>query len=122
MAASATDLIARLERERRRLTRWIQAWDLTGTAPRPTRQGRPIAPAITSRSQAAIALSRIDAALRRWFEGRFGTCCRCDQPLAPERLRADPAEPLCGRCQRASNPVRTGDSAGPACADHRRRR
>lgn len=105
MAANPIDLVARLERERRRLTRWIQAWDLTGTAPRPIWQGRHIAPAFTSRSQAAIALSRIDAALRRWFEGRFGTCCRCDQPVASERLRADPAEPLCGRCQSGSNPA-----------------
>lgn len=105
MAADPIDLVARLERERRRLSRWMQDWDLASSTLRPVPQVKAANLVITSRSQAAIELNRIDAALRRWFEGRFGQCCRCGQPVEGERLAADPAAPLCGGCQSASGAV-----------------
>jgi len=50
------------------------------------------------RANLQAEVSRIDAALQRAADGTFGSCCRCHQVLEPERLRADPAAPLCIDC------------------------
>lgn len=42
---------------------------------------------------------RILAALDRARVGEYGACCGCHDPIAPERLAADPAVPFCGDCQ-----------------------
>lgn len=41
---------------------------------------------------------RILAALRRMNEGSYGDCVRCEEPIAPRRLQADPAVSLCIDC------------------------
>lgn len=43
-------------------------------------------------------LLQIDAALRRIDAGEYGLCRECETPIAPARLRADPAAPLCLNC------------------------
>ena len=43
-------------------------------------------------------LKAIDAALDRIANGTFGTCTRCGQPIAKERLDAVPYAPLCQEC------------------------
>jgi DnaK suppressor protein len=45
------------------------------------------------------ALARIDA-------GTFGTCIRCGQPIAPDRLEALPWAARCIDCQRLAGHVR----------------
>jgi DnaK suppressor protein len=50
------------------------------------------------RAQALAHLADIDAAIARLAEGRYGTCERCGQPIAPERLDALPAARLCIAC------------------------
>ena len=42
---------------------------------------------------------RLEAARARLDEGTFGTCCRCGEPIARERLEADPGAPFCAACQ-----------------------
>ncbi len=41
-------------------------------------------------------LRKVEAALDR--PGTFGACCRCDEPMTPERLQADAATPFCQDC------------------------
>lgn len=54
-----------------------------------------------------IQLMRIDAAIKRHAEQRFGRCCKCGEPIAPARLDADPAAPLCIDCvSQAEHPFR----------------
>jgi DnaK suppressor protein len=43
-------------------------------------------------------LARIESALARIDRGTFGTCALCDEEIAPGRLQANPAIPLCIRC------------------------
>lgn len=43
-------------------------------------------------------LRKVEAALDRLGAGTFGTCCRCGEPMTPERLQADPAAPFCQDC------------------------
>ena len=43
-------------------------------------------------------LGRIEAALTRAVHGGFGSCCRCHEAIDADRLRADPAAPLCIDC------------------------
>lgn len=45
-------------------------------------------------------LAQVEAALGRVESGAFGTCTRCGQPIAPERLEAIPWAALCIDCQR----------------------
>ena len=40
-------------------------------------------------------LGEIDAALKRIDDGTYGTCARCGQQIAPERLEAYPWASLC---------------------------
>jgi DnaK suppressor protein len=43
-------------------------------------------------------LTRIDAALRRLNEGRYGTCASCGEPIEPQRLEAVPHTDRCIVC------------------------
>lgn len=45
-----------------------------------------------------VALARAHRALEKLREGEYGHCEACDEPIAPERLRFDPAATLCIRC------------------------
>jgi DnaK suppressor protein len=45
-------------------------------------------------------LAAIDEALRRIEEGSFGTCVRCGNPIAEERLEAMPYATKCIECKR----------------------
>ena len=45
-------------------------------------------------------LAAIDEALKRIEEGTFGTCARCGQPIAEERLEAMPHATKCIDCKR----------------------
>ena len=51
--------------------------------------------------RAALALRRIEAALRRCDEGDYGSCLDCDDPIDPRRLELDPAATLCIACAEA---------------------
>ena len=46
----------------------------------------------------AVQLREIDAALRRIDEGSYGDCARCEEPINPRRLDADPTARLCIDC------------------------
>ncbi|ETK36632.1 TraR/DksA family transcriptional regulator [Microbispora sp. ATCC PTA-5024] len=50
--------------------------------------------------QARSQLADLDLALERLGRGRYGTCERCGQPIALERLRARPAATTCVHCTR----------------------
>lgn len=50
------------------------------------------------RAHLGVELERIDAALLRAAQGRYGLCCRCGQPIPVERLQADPSVPFCIDC------------------------
>lgn len=50
------------------------------------------------RTNLQTELGRIDAALKRAVAGGFGNCCRCHEAIEADRLRADPAAPLCIDC------------------------
>ncbi|MES2126143.1 MAG: TraR/DksA C4-type zinc finger protein [Pseudomonadota bacterium] len=47
-------------------------------------------------------LRAIDAALGQLRAGRYGLCNSCSQPIAAERMRAQPMALLCLRCQERS--------------------
>jgi DnaK suppressor protein len=49
---------------------------------------------------ASQVLGEIDAALQRIDDGSYGTCVRCGQAIAPERLEARPWAKLCIDCKR----------------------
>ena len=54
------------------------------------------------RDRARQQLELVDAALGRIDNGTFGTCLRCGNPIAAERLEALPWAALCIDCQRAA--------------------
>src|SRR4249919_3932711 len=54
--------------------------------------------ALRDRSDHQLLL--VDEALARLDDGTFGTCVRCGQPIAPERLEALPWAARCIDCQR----------------------
>ncbi|MCV6592249.1 MAG: TraR/DksA family transcriptional regulator [Silicimonas sp.] len=43
-------------------------------------------------------LRQIDAALARIEDGSYGDCVKCGEEIAPKRLAALPATPLCVKC------------------------
>ncbi len=51
-------------------------------------------------SQDLTELRQIDAALERLAAGTYGECAKCGEDIAPERLKAVPAAPLCAACAR----------------------
>jgi RNA polymerase-binding transcription factor len=53
------------------------------------------------RDRARQHLELVDAALQRLDDGTFGTCLRCGQPIATERLEALPWAAHCIACQSA---------------------
>ena len=55
------------------------------------------------RDRADHQLALVDAALARIEDGTFGSCVRCGQPIAPERLDALPWAPRCIDCQRLAD-------------------
>ena len=52
------------------------------------------------RDRALQHLEQVDAALERLDAGTFGTCQRCGNAIAPERLEALPWAAHCIDCQR----------------------
>lgn len=49
-------------------------------------------------SRRAMAIRRIEAALKRLDEGEYGWCVECGEEIAPKRLESDPAAPRCSGC------------------------
>jgi len=47
-------------------------------------------------------LQQIESALARIERGTYGTCALCDEEIAPGRLQANPAIPLCIKCAQTS--------------------
>ena len=45
------------------------------------------------------ALAAVEYALRRMDQGNFGECASCAEPIAVERLRANPTATRCLSCQ-----------------------
>jgi len=111
-AVSAVDLEpfrATLRAERARL---LQERGATIVAPDPMTYGSQAAAAsqvfaqqrdLALRDRADQQLALVDAALARLDEGTFGTCVRCGQPIAAERLEALPWAPRCIDCQRLAD-------------------
>jgi DnaK suppressor protein len=50
---------------------------------------------------ATATLRRIDVAIERLDEGRYGRCTRCLAPISEARLRAMPFAVCCQRCETA---------------------
>ncbi len=59
--------------------------------------------ASAGRERARREMQRIDAALRRLEAGEYGDCLRCEEPIDPRRLIADPAATLCIDCAEAAD-------------------
>lgn len=59
-------------------------------------QGQAMSQAAGQRREQELA--RIGAALQRLDAGHYGQCLRCDQDIAPARLRIDLAATLCIGC------------------------
>ncbi len=63
-------------------------------------QGQEMARAAERRR--GLELRKIDAALARIDAGDYGWCVRCGEEIAAERLRLDPAVPVCIDCAQGS--------------------
>jgi RNA polymerase-binding transcription factor len=61
---------------------------------------------------AELALSEIDAALRRLEEGSYGTCESCAEPFTWQRLEVLPTTRLCLPCQHLVESGRSRRSRG----------
>ena len=44
-------------------------------------------------------LARVEAALLRLRQGKYGSCLQCGQPIPWERLQVQPDAPRCAACQ-----------------------
>jgi RNA polymerase-binding transcription factor DksA len=53
-------------------------------------------------------LREIDAARERIADGRYGECVDCGQPIALERLKAQPTAQRCIACQAAYEKTHRG--------------
>ena len=47
-------------------------------------------------------LGEVQAAIHRLDMGTYGDCCACEEPIALQRLLAQPAAGRCADCQRAA--------------------
>ena len=73
-------------------------------------------------------LERIDAALARLAEGRYGDCAECGTPIPSQRLRALPFAVRCRECEEARETTpatsarqrRWGDERGDLATKSRR--
>ena len=54
----------------------------------------------TLEANSGQVLAEIDGALKRMDEGTYGTCVRCGEAIAEERLEARPWATLCIDCKR----------------------
>ena len=66
-------------------------------------------------------LARIDAALQRLADKRYGNCAECADPISAERLRALPFAVRCTDCERAreaTNPRRQAPHLRSAFGAH----
>jgi len=54
---------------------------------------------MTLEGHARELLAQIDRALARIADGTYGTCVRCGEAIAPERLEAMPETDLCVSCK-----------------------
>ena len=52
-----------------------------------------------NRRTAQARLDRVEAALRRHAEDRYGECLECEEPIGYARLKAHPEAPFCVECQ-----------------------
>ncbi len=57
---------------------------------------------VESERRRALQLSRIHSAMKRIEDGEFGYCLSCGDPIAPKRLKIDPAAHLCIACASAA--------------------
>ena len=51
-------------------------------------------------AESRVRIEQLRGALRRIDAGTYGTCVRCDGPIAPERLEAIPEITTCIDCAR----------------------
>jgi RNA polymerase-binding transcription factor DksA len=58
--------------------------------------------AITIVRELKGSLSAVELALGKLDKGTYGTCERCGEPIAPDRLEAIPEARLCIRCKQAT--------------------
>ena len=78
--------------------------------------------AIRNLDRESTLLKQVQAALRRIEDGSFGTCLRCEEPIAEKRLRAVPWAAYCVPCQEiidrqhASGDFDDGDHIGNLAA------
>lgn len=63
-----------------------------------------------TRARMQTDLRRVDAALARLESGRYGICCRCQEPVEADRLTSDPATPFCLPCLEEMTEEREGRS------------
>ena len=54
---------------------------------------------IAAVAREAEELAGLESALRRLSEGEYGICTECGEPIARERLFANPAATRCAECQ-----------------------
>jgi len=64
-------------------------------------QGQEMARAAERRRD--IELRKIEAALSRLDNGDYGWCVRCGEEIAAERIRHDPAVPVCIDCAQGAS-------------------
>ena len=55
-----------------------------------------------NQEQATQNLKRVELALQRITSGDYGICLHCDEPIAIDRLRAQPFASFCIECQSLS--------------------
>lgn len=54
---------------------------------------------IAAVAREAEELARLESALKRVSDGEYGICTECGEPIARERLYANPAATRCAECQ-----------------------
>lgn len=66
----------------------------------PPRENALVEPKMSEATRAYMhtELRRIDAALGRLKNGRYGVCCGCQDRVEVSRLHTDPATPFCLSC------------------------